>query len=453
MSQHEPAGASAVIAEHEPAGAGLEELLRQRAQAAIAGAKQRNVERENRRQSDSYVHRIICRLAGKLGWIAEEKKEREKMRQKALSWEKANATSGTEGSRRKERRERKEGRRRAASSSYEEVPGGGQFLMMLLKKNDAAGKQNAGQEEVPSCMPSTEDWPSRKQSEGDESSSLHSDPAIQQVSSGRSPMLGPTAHAGSKAGSSPALGPAVASWQSLGPSATASKGGKVKSFGAGGSEVSKASSKILGKVQSLASECGAAAAAASAEGNASQVRGAQGNSGERRSPVQGPSSRHSPSMAPASAPGWYSGSSSTWPTSSSGYSAAPSASSHWSDWKAEKSTPPRSRAATASSGSPGFGPSASLGLAAAELEEQRRWEKTKVFELPEFFRDAPSAGGTSAHAGRSRGNTWDEGCRYWDELPPGALWGIEDEPAEVLKPAGRRRRGVVPAADTEQKWQ
>lgn len=444
MSQHEPEG-----------GGGLEELLRQRAQAAIEGAKLRHVERENRRQCDAYVHRIFFRLASKLGWFEEEKKEREKMRQKAMSWEKANTSSGAEGSRRRERKERKEGRRKAASNnSYEEVPGGGQFIMMLLNKEKAAGKQVASQEDASTCLPSTEDRSSRKQSEGDESSSLHSDPAILQVSSGQSPMLGPTAQGGSKGGSSPVLGPAAASKQPKATPATGSKG-KQKGFGASGSsEVSKASSKILGKVSG---ECGAAA-----EGACSQVRGDRPGSGseQRRGAAQAPSSsRQSPSMAPANAPGWYSGSSSTWTASSSGYAtAAPSTSSPWQDWKAEKSTPPRSRAATASSGSPGFGPSASLGRAAAELEEQRQWEKTKVFELPEFFREGPLASrgaASSAAGGRSRGNTWDDGGgRYWDELPPGALGGLEDEPpGEVLKPAGRRRRGVVPSVETEGIWQ
>jgi len=121
-----------IAAATAPAGAReLEELLRQRACAAIAGAKQRNVARENQRKAHAYVHAMLARAVCQLGWVEDERQEREKTRRKANSW-----TSAAPGhSERTRRRDRKRESRIRCLPDYEEVPGGGQFLMMLLGRD------------------------------------------------------------------------------------------------------------------------------------------------------------------------------------------------------------------------------------------------------------------------------------------------------------------------------
>lgn len=108
-------------------------MLQQRAKAAIEGAKERHVARENQRLADLYVHRLIRRIAVKLNWVEEERRERERHLRKAFPWVVPDRPS--------RRRDRKRESRHRHVVEYEEVPGGGQFLMMMLSRNRGAVPQ------------------------------------------------------------------------------------------------------------------------------------------------------------------------------------------------------------------------------------------------------------------------------------------------------------------------
>lgn len=296
MGSDEVSSASA-----QPAGgsgkptASLEELLQQRARAAIEGAKLRNVERETRRSVDEYVHRIFRRAAANLGWIEDERRERERLRKKSAAavilWD------GVEKpNRRRERR--KEMRSRSGTVDYEEVPGGGQFLMMLLKKNQT-GQPDLGQDDVLDDDEDDDELGERRRrlhsggSGQGEDGILRSDPAILHVegkkgggSAGKAgrplPQIVPPPHRGSGATAgkgkgekaaadpwrfAPPRGVVVAPPGSAGGASPTSPGeiavmeSLLPSFmavdGSGGNSpaapVSKASSMIFGKLQSLMS--------------------------------------------------------------------------------------------------------------------------------------------------------------------------------------------------------
>lgn len=115
-------GRSQEMAVAESAPAQLQELLRLRARAAIEGAKQRNVERENRRLSDDYVGLVLRRAISRLELEVRGK-------------------SAT-GRRRERKKDRGAHARERAGSGYVEVPGGGQLLMRLL------GGEETPQEEL-----------------------------------------------------------------------------------------------------------------------------------------------------------------------------------------------------------------------------------------------------------------------------------------------------------------
>lgn len=142
----------------------LQELLQLRARQAIEGAKARHVVRENQRMADGYVLRLLQRAVQKLGWVEEEKLNREKSRKKQTSsWAAAGPAGPSAATRRRDRK--RESRRCKEAREYEEVPGGGQFLMMLLNKNKQSQQLSGAK------------------SEKDEEA-LRGDPAIVQMSRG-----------------------------------------------------------------------------------------------------------------------------------------------------------------------------------------------------------------------------------------------------------------------------
>lgn len=153
-STPQPVAAPAVAL--APEAAKLQELLQLRAKAAIEGAKTRNVVRENQRLADSYTLSLLKRITTKIGWVEEERANRERAKKQSAS----RSSAGDRPSRRRERK--REFRRQQAD--YEEVPGGGQFLMMMLSKNNQ---------------------PENDKDDSKGASSLGGDPAILQISMGR----------------------------------------------------------------------------------------------------------------------------------------------------------------------------------------------------------------------------------------------------------------------------
>lgn len=124
-----------------------------------------------------YVHALVRRSVLKLNWVEEEARERERARKKAsLAW----ASSAPADPRPNRRRDRRRELRGRYLPEYEEVPGGGQFLMMLLGRNRGAQSAAGGVEAAAEAGGARR----RRTASGNSSQDdpvMHDDPAILRV--------------------------------------------------------------------------------------------------------------------------------------------------------------------------------------------------------------------------------------------------------------------------------